>query len=63
MPLNLCNIATLKIKNADYCAIITGLSKSEAINLKQNIGLTEKLQFWSYKFPRNSNLNKKNGKL
>ena len=38
MPLNLCNIATLKIKNADYCAIITGLSKSEAINLKQNIG-------------------------
>ena len=32
----------LKIKNADYCCIITGISKSKAINLMQNIDLTEK---------------------
>ena len=32
----------LKIKNADYCWIITGISKSKAINLMQNIDLTEK---------------------
>ena len=32
----------LKIKNADYCCIINGISKSKAINLMQNIDLTEK---------------------
>ena len=32
----------LKIKNADYSCIISGISKSEAIKLLQNIDLTEK---------------------
>ena len=42
MSMNLSNIFILKIKSADYCCIITGISKSEAINLLQNIDLTEK---------------------
>ena len=32
----------LNIKNADYCCMISGISKSEAIKLLQNIDLTEK---------------------
>ena len=32
----------LKIKNDDYRCIISGISKTEAINLMQNIDLTEK---------------------
>ena len=42
MSMNLSNIFILKIKSADYYCIITGISKSEAINLLQNIDLTEK---------------------
>ena len=42
MSLILRNIALLKIKNADYRCINTGISKSEAIKLSQNIDLTEK---------------------
>ena len=42
MSRNLCDIANLNIKGADYCCIISGISKSEAINLMQNIDLTEK---------------------
>ena len=42
MSMNLSNIPILKIKNADYCCIVTGISKSEAIKLLQNIDLTEK---------------------
>ena len=42
MSMMLSNIATLKIENADYCCIITGISKSEAIKLLQNIDLTKK---------------------
>ena len=42
MSMNLSNIAFLKIKNADYCCIITEISKSEAIKLLQNIDLTKK---------------------
>ena len=34
--------AILNIKGADYCCIISGISKSEAINLMQNIDLTKK---------------------
>ena len=33
MSMNLSDIAILKMKNTDYCCIITGISKSEAINL------------------------------
>ena len=40
--MNLSDAAILKIKNTDYRCIITGISKSEAINLMQNIDLTEK---------------------
>ena len=41
MSMNLSNIAILKIENADYHCIISGISKSEATNLMQNIDLTE----------------------
>ena len=42
MSMNLSDIAISKIKIADYRCIITRISKSEAINLMQNIGLSEK---------------------
>ena len=42
MSINLSDIAILNIKNADYCCIISGISKNEAINLMQNADLTEK---------------------
>ena len=29
------------MKDFDYCCMITGISKSEAINLMQNINLTK----------------------
>ena len=42
MSMNLSNIAILNIKGADYRCIISGIIKSEAINLMQNINLTKK---------------------
>ena len=42
MPMRLSNIAILNIKGSDYCSIISGISKSEAIKLLQNIDFTEK---------------------
>ena len=42
MSMNLSDIAILKIKNADYCCIITEISKIEAIKLLKNIDLTGK---------------------
>ena len=42
MSITLSNIAISNIKNVDYCCIITEISKSEAINLMENINLTEK---------------------
>ena len=36
------DIAILNIKDSNYCCIITGISKSEAIELSQNIDLMEK---------------------
>ena len=42
MSLNLSNIAILNIKGSNYCCIISGISKTEAINLMQNAALTEK---------------------
>ena len=42
MSMNLRDNAILNIKNADYHCIITGISKSEAVNLMQVIDLTEK---------------------
>ena len=42
MSMNLSNIAILTIRGVDYRCIISGISKSEAISLMQNIDLTEK---------------------
>ena len=42
MSMNLSDIAIFNIKSIDYCCFISGISKSEAINLLQNINLTEK---------------------
>ena len=40
--MNLSDITTLNIKRSDYHVIISGISKIEAMNLKENIDLTEK---------------------
>ena len=42
MSINLSDIAILNIEGADYCYIISGIGKSEAIHLMQNIDLTKK---------------------
>ena len=42
MVMNLSNIAILNIHGIDSRCIISGISKSEAINLKYNIDLSEK---------------------
>ena len=36
------DIAILNIKSADCCCFISGVSKNEAINVMQNVDLTEK---------------------
>ena len=41
MSMNLSDIVILNIKGVDYHCNIRGISKSEAINLMQNIDLTE----------------------
>ena len=41
MSMNLSNIDILNIKGADYCCIISGIIKGEAINFMQNIDLTK----------------------
>ena len=48
MPMDLSDIAILKITNAYYCCIVTGISKSEAIKLLQNVGLPEKSGNYKY---------------
>ena len=40
MSMNYCGIAILNIISVNYCCIISGISKSEAINLMQNTDLT-----------------------
>ena len=40
--MNLSDIAISNIEGSDYRCIISGISKSEAINLMQDINLTEK---------------------
>ena len=42
--MNLSDIDILNIKGSDYCCIISRISKNEAINLMQNVDLTEKKQ-------------------
>ena len=40
--MNLSDITILNIKVSNYCSIIGGISKGEAINIIQNINLTKK---------------------
>ena len=40
--MNLSEIAILNIKGVDYCCIVSGISKSQVINLMENIDLTKK---------------------
>ena len=42
MSIKLSNIAILNIKSATYHRIISGIIKSETIDLMQNVDLTEK---------------------
>ena len=42
MSINLSDTAIWNIKRVDYCCIISRISKSEAINLMQDIDLIEK---------------------
>ena len=42
--MNLTDIYILNIKNADYCCIISGISKSKAIKLFQNTDVIEKAE-------------------
>ena len=42
MSVNLSDIAILNIKEADYCCIISEISRNEARNFMQNIDLTKK---------------------
>ena len=42
MFINLEDIAILNIHGVDYCCIISGISRSDAMDLMQNINLTEK---------------------
>ena len=39
--MNLSNIAILRIRNANYCCIITGTSKGDTKKFLQNIDLNE----------------------
>ena len=50
MFMNLTGIAILKVKNADYCCIITGISQIEAIELLQKIGLTKKSEHYKTRY-------------
>ena len=43
MSMNFSDIAILNIKGSDYCCIISGISKREAMKLLQKIDLTEKI--------------------
>ena len=43
VSMNLSDVAVLNIHNADYCCIISGISKSGAINLMQNIDLAKRI--------------------
>ena len=49
MSMNLSDNVILNIKGFNYCCIIIGISKSEAIKLLQNIDLTEKVESYRTK--------------
>ena len=47
--MNLSDIAILNIKGSDYCCIIVGISRREAVNLLQNIDSTKKVEHYKLK--------------
>ena len=49
MSINLRDIAILNIHDVDYCCIINGISKSEAINLLQKADFIKKWNILNYK--------------
>ena len=49
MSTNLSNIAILNINGTDYNCIISIISKSEAINLMENIDFTENVKYFMKK--------------
>ena len=44
MSVNLDNIANLNVTSVAYSCVISRISKSEAINLLQNVDLSEKIE-------------------
>ena len=42
------NITILRIKEANYWCIISGISKNEAMNLMHKINLTEKPEYYIF---------------
>ena len=46
MSMNLKNIYVLNNEGTAYCCIISGIRKSEAINLMQNVDVTEKVRHY-----------------
>ena len=46
MSMTLSDVAILNIKSADYSCIISTISKSETVNLMQNINLTKKVEHY-----------------
>ena len=46
MSINLSDIAILNITGSDYHCIISLVSKNEAVNLLQNVDLTEKVEHY-----------------
>ena len=42
MSMNLSDFAILNIKGSDYRCIISGISKNEVINVRQNVDFTKK---------------------
>ena len=47
--MNLSNIAISNIEGSDYRCVISGISKSETINLLQNVDLTKKAEHYKTK--------------
>ena len=50
MYMNLSEVAVLNIKGTDYHCIISGISKSEAINVMQSINMTKKAEHYKTNF-------------
>ena len=46
ISMTLSDMAILNHKGSEYCCIINGISKNEAINLQQNANLTEKAEHY-----------------